>query len=112
MSHTVTSALIASTDEIFSPPTLPVTISDTHGDAVNKHTAVSDITNAETTISNVRSDATNTSTNAPDIHRNKLKSRESADSQNQAVSTTCTLSMSPSEYLPLLRLTQGQWSQL
>ena len=50
----------------------------------------------------VRSDVGKTRTTASNVHRTKLKSREGADYQTWAVSTTRTLS--PSKYLPL-RLT-------
>ena len=52
-------------------------VSDTHQDAGNEHTTGSDATKTHTIVS--------------DIHHNKLKSREGADGQNRAVSTTCTL---------------------
>jgi len=88
--------------------------SDAHRDAANNHTIVfaahHDVADAETIISDVRSDITNIRTTASDIHRTKLKSRRGADGQDQVVSTTRTLS--PSKYLPLLRLTLGQRSRL
>jgi len=88
--------------------------SGTHQDAPNKHTIVSNVhrnvTNAETIVSDVRSDVANTRTTSSDIQRSKLKSREGADGQNQAVGAIRTLS--PSKYLPLLRLTLGQRSRL
>ena len=58
-----------------------VTNSDTHQDAPNMHTIVSD----------VRSDVANTRTAASNIHRSKLKSHGGADGQNQAVRTTRTV---------------------
>jgi len=88
--------------------------SDARQDAANKHTVASDVhhdvTNVETVVSDVRSHVTNTHTAASDIHRSGLKSRGGVDGQNQAVSTTCTLS--PSKYLQLLRLMPGQRSRL
>ena len=69
-----------------------------------------DAANIHTIVSEVRSDAVNTHITAPNIHRTTLKSREDADSQNQAVSTART--PSPSKYLPLLRLMPGQRSRL
>jgi hypothetical protein len=50
-----------------------------------------DVSNTQPIVSDVRSDVANTRTTASDIHRSKLKSREGADGQNQAVSTTRTL---------------------
>jgi len=82
------------------------TVSDTHQDAANNHAVVSDAhrdssnaevivpdvrrdaSNAHSIVSDVRSDITGTPTTISDIHRNKLKSREAVDGQNQAVSTT------------------------
>jgi hypothetical protein len=105
-----------------------MTGSDTHRDAADEHTVVSGVdeaaTNAETTapgvhhdVSNtqpivfgVRSHVANTHTTVSDSHRSKLGSGEGADGQNQAVSTTRTLS--PTNHLPLHRLTPGQRSRL
>ena len=88
------------------------TVSGTRQDAAaNKHTAVSDdhrdISNTELIISDVRhdvsdthpvvsdvlSDITNIRTVVSGTHRTKLKSREGADDQNRAVSTTRTLTV-------------------
>jgi len=70
-------------------------------DAENEHTVTSnvhrDVTNAETTVSGVCHDVSSTQP-------------EGADYRNRAVRTTRTLS--PSKYLPLLRLTLGQRSRL
>jgi len=66
--------------------------------------------NNHTVVSNVQGDVVNTLITAPNIHPTTLKSREGADNQNQAVSTAHTLS--PSKYLPLLRLMLGQRSRL
>jgi len=47
------------------------TVSDTHQDATKENTIGSNLANTHTAV--------------PDIHRNKLKGREGAGSQNQAV---------------------------
>ena len=70
-------------------------ISDTDQDAVNKHDIVpnvqGDTSGAKVIVSGVRSDVVNTSTVVSDIHRDKLKSREGVDGQNQPVSIIRTL---------------------
>jgi len=87
--------------------------SDTPQDAADKHTIVSgvrrDASNTKLIVSDSQGGVANTRT-ASEIHRSKLKSREGADGQNQAVSTTRT--PPPSKYLPPPRLTPGQRSRL
>jgi len=90
------------------------TIPDIRHDVANIHTVVSDVhcntSNTNTTVSEVRNGITSTRTIASSAHRHMLKSCGDADSQNRPVSTTRTLS--PTDGLPLPRLTLGQRPQL
>jgi len=69
-----------------------------------------DAANKPSIFSDVTPEVGNTRTTASDIHHTALKSRKGTGGQNQAVSTARTVS--PSKYLPLLRLMLGQRSLL
>lgn len=101
------------------------TDSDTHQGVVSKHTVIPDTRrgtpNADTTVpdarhdvsyvhpivSDVRSDVAVTRTTVSAIHHDKLKGRENADAQNQAVGITRTVLVTIDPYLSFLSLMQG-----
>jgi len=67
-------------------------VSDVHHDVTNAEIVDfgvrHDVPNTQPIVSGVQSDITNTRTTTSDIYLSKLKSREGADGQNRAVSTT------------------------